>query len=331
MVHYSMLDDRVLIWTIARAAAAMTESTANGRELSRLIDRHRAAIEQRREDRDANDRLFSLLIAPIASTLRSAAVVVLIPDGGLQRLPFATLRDPSSRHYLIEDHVLLTSPSATFFVDAQIATRDRALLPIDSALLVGNPAASGERSLPGAEAEVTTAAKLYARHEVLTGRDATKARFLDRAPAYDVVHFGGHAFANPEFPLLSRLVFADGVDGEESLFAQEISHVRFPRTRVVVLAACSTAAGSVSRGEGVLGVARPFLSGGVPVVIASQWDVDDRATEQLTLSFHRALASSRDPIQALHAAQLAMLRSGDASWALPQSWGAFVAVGTAVQ
>ena len=133
------------------------------------------------------------------------------------------------------------------------------------------------------------------------------------APAFDVVHFGGHAFANPEFPLLSRLVFADEPNGEQSLFAHEIARVRFPRTRVVVLAACSTAAGAVSRGEGVVSVARPFLGGGVPLVIASQWDVDDRATEQLTLAFHRELAKSGDPIHALQAAQLAMLRSGDAS------------------
>ena len=78
----------------------------------------------------------------------------------------------------------------------------------------------------------------------------------------------------------------------------------------------------------MVSVARPFLAGGVPLVIASQWDVDDRATEQLTLAFHRALARSRDPIRALQAAQLSLLRSGDAQFARPESWGAFVAVGT---
>jgi CHAT domain-containing protein len=143
------------------------------------------------------------------------------------------------------------------------------------------------------------------------------------------VHFGGHAFANPEFPLLSRLVFADEGSGEQSLFAHEIARLRFPKTRVVILAACSTAAGAVSRGEGVVSVARPFLGSGVPLVIASQWDVDDRATEALTMAFHRALANSHDPVRALQAAQLELLRSGDAIKALPASWGAFVAVGTA--
>jgi CHAT domain-containing protein len=115
------------------------------------------------------------------------------------------------------------------------------------------------------------------------------------------------------------------------LFAHEIAQVRFPKTRVVVLAACSTAAGTLSRGEGVVSVARPFLAGGVPLVVASQWDVDDRATEQLTMAFHRELAKSRDPIHSLQSAQLSMLRSGDPVQMLPESWGAFIAVGTTAQ
>ena len=80
-----------------------------------------------------------------------------------------------------------------------------------------------------------------------------------------------------------------------------------------------------------MSVARPFLGGGVPLVIASQWDVGDRATQQLTLAFHRELAKSGDPIHALQAAQLSLLHSGDAVQALPESWGAFVAVGTTAQ
>jgi CHAT domain-containing protein len=164
---------------------------------------------------------------------------------------------------------------------------------------------------------------------VLTGQLATKERFVQAAPGADVVHFGGHALANPDYPSLSRLVFADKAGVEQSLFAHEISRMKFQRTRVVVLAACSTAAGAVSRGEGVVSVARPFLGGGVPLVIASQWDVDDRATQQLTVVFHRELAATRNPIQALRAAQLALLRSGDAALASPLDWGAFVAIGTA--
>jgi CHAT domain-containing protein len=331
MLHYSTLRDRILMWTISSSGTRMVERSIDERELSRLIEYHRAAIRDHREDRGVNDRLYNLLIEPVTSALSGAPVIVLVPDAQLQQLAFATLRHPSTRRYLIEDHALLVSPSASFFVDARRAAVSRSSSPLASALLIGNPSSGGARALPGAEAEVASVSKLYRRHEVLVGPLATKQRFVDLAPAFDVLHFGGHAFANPEFPLLSRLVFADEAEGEQSLYAHEIARLRFPRTRVVVLAACSTAAGAVSRGEGVVSVARPFLGGGVPLVIASQWDVDDGATEQLTLVFHRELAKSGDPVRALRTAQLTLLRSGDAKQTLPDSWGAFVAVGTMTQ
>ncbi len=326
LVQYATLADRVLVWTITRGQAAIAQHRIAERDLARLIERHRTAIQEGRDDVVVNDRLFELLLDPVVKAASADSVVVLVPDGQLQQLPFATLRNPATRRYFIEERSLMMTPSASFFLDAQRAPRPAN--SFTSALLVGNPAASGARGLPGAEAEVGAAARLYARHEVLTGSRATKARFLDAAPAFAVVHFGGHALVNPEFPLLSRLVFADEGGVEQSLFAHELSRLRFPNTRVVVLAACSTAAGTVSRGEGVVSITRPFLGAGVPTVIASQWDVDDRATEQLTMAFHHELVRSGNPVAAQRTAQLHMLRSGDAAQALPRSWGAFVAVGT---
>jgi CHAT domain-containing protein len=329
LILYSALADRLFIWVVSRSNTTFIEQPISDRELARLVDAHRAAIAGGRENREANDRLYSLLVKPVVATAGPQALLVLVPDGPLHQLAFATLRNPSNSKYLVEDYVLLVSPSASFFAMAQRASAQTGVE--SSALLIGNPAANGVSALPGAEREASAAAELYSSRELLLGSSATKERFLQSAPSAGVIHFGGHALVNPEFPLLSRLIFADEDHQQQSLYAHEIARLNLRHTRVVILAACSTAAGAVSRGEGVVSVARPFLASGVPTVIASQWDVDDSATEHLTLNFHRALATARDPIQALHAAQLAMLRSGNASWALPQSWGSFVAIGTAVQ
>ena len=219
----------------------------------------------------------------------------------------------------------MVTPSASFFVTG----RDRPPRSrLTSALLIGNPNAASA-GLPGAEAEVREAAEVYSRPVVLTGGAASKERFVKAAPESDVVHFGGHAYVNPEYPLLSRLAFTAGGSAEsESLFAHEISRLQFTRTQLVVLAACSTAVGSISRGEGVVSVARPFLLAGVPTVVASQWDVDDRATQQLFREFHWRLVQTQDPVGALRAAQLTLLKSENAFLASPASWGAFVALGT---
>ncbi|MGH9204134.1 MAG: CHAT domain-containing protein, partial [Vicinamibacterales bacterium] len=287
----------------------------------------RSALLEGRETSTPNDRLYQVLIDPIVDALPAHATVVLVPDGHLQQLPFSTLRDPQTRRYLVEDHTFVTTPSATFFTAGLVRLTDLDKKSFRSALLIGNPATSAA-TLPGAEAEVTAAAAFYPRHEVLTGRGATKAHFVANAPAYDVVHFGGHAFANAEYPLLSRLAFAGAAGEDEPLFAHEISAIRFPKTRVVVLAACSTGTGAVARGEGVVSVARPFLGAGVPLVVASQWDVEDRATERLFLEFHRVLSELQNPVAALRVAQLKLLRDENSVLASPASWGAFVALGT---
>jgi CHAT domain-containing protein len=336
VVYYVTLSDRLLIWTVTHEGSRLIESPIARQDLARLVSRYRAdLVEDRQTVSTDRDKLDDALIHPVSAAFGAETTVVFVPDGDLQRLSFATLRDPRTGRYLIEDHPVLTSPSASFFVAGLSRLRRSGPRRIDSALLVGNPASGAAGielpPLPGAQVEATAAAAFYPRHEVVVGSAATKSRFLQSAPNFDVVHFGGHAFVNVEYPLLSRLSLSpDSHDGApQSLFAHEISRLRFDRTRLVVLAACSTAVGVVSRGEGVVSVARPFLAAGVPVVIASQWDVDDRATEQLFLAFHRSLVASQDPVIALRNAQLSLLRSERPQLAAPRSWGAFVALGVA--
>jgi CHAT domain-containing protein/tetratricopeptide (TPR) repeat protein len=335
LLYYVTLSDRLLTWSVTSHGHQLFETRVPRDQLKRLAARFRASVTEPRETASsAGDQLYDLLIRPALSTLTAGATVVLVTDGDLQQVPFAALKDAAGARYLIEDHPLLQSPSAGFFVAGLAHGHALARQPLESALLVGNPTPDAEpaalKPLPGAESEVRATAALYPRHLVLTGRSATKDRFVDAAPGFDVVHFGGHALVNAEYPLMSRLLFA--AEGEpahqQSLFAYEISRLRLPQTRLVILAACSTAAGTVSRGEGVVSVARPFLAAGVPLVIASQWDVDDLATEQLFLAFHRALAESHDAISALRTAQLSLLHSSNHSFAEPRNWSAFVALGT---
>jgi CHAT domain-containing protein len=339
LLYYVTLPHQLLIWTITKAGHQLTEQAVRREDLSRQISRYRSeVIDGGAAGASVAATLYDELIRPVVRRLPLNATLVIIADGELQRLPFATLRNPTTARYLIEERTLMWSPSATFFARALPRLRELANHRIDSALLIGNPISSEDPSLalpplPGAEAEAIASAAFYQRHDVLTGYAATKQKFVESAAGYELVHFGGHAVANSDYPLLSWLSFSsEGDTGRSaSLFAYEISRIRFSRTRLVVLAACSTAAGAVSRGEGVMSVGRPFLAAGVPLVIASQWDVDDQATARIFREFHRLLAESQDEVLALRAAQLALLRSRDAQLTAPRSWGAFLALGTTLR
>jgi CHAT domain-containing protein len=326
LVYFVALPNRLHMWALSAADERMATSEITFDELGTLVEQHRAALTDGHES-TFGQRLHDVVVAPIEASLGERRTIVVVPDGPLHQLPLATLRNARTGRFLIEDHQILVAPSATFL--AKVTRPSLRSTSPPTALLIGNPATTGSR-LPGAAAEVAAVEGLYPGAEVWLGRTATKQRFLQHAANFEVVHFGGHGYANPEYPLLSRLAFASD-DGDESLFAHEIAKMRFTRTSLIVLAACSTAGGAVSRGEGPVSVARPFLAAGVPQVIASQWDVEDRSTSQLFVEFHRALAKSHDAVEALRSAQLAMLRSGDPRLATATTWGAFVALGTLVQ
>src|SRR5207249_10338458 len=172
-------------------------------------------------------------------------------------------------------------------------------------------------------------AHLYPRSNVLTGRVANGVALLDGARASEIVHYAGHAVASADTPSTARLLFApDPHTGDSgALYLHQLGVRGLPRSRAVVLAACRTAAGTVSRVEGALSLGRPFLAAGVPSVVASLWDIDDSVSRRFFIAFHRALLIEGDPVLALRTAQIALLKGDDASLSHPASWSAFICVG----
>jgi CHAT domain-containing protein len=108
----------------------------------------------------------------------------------------------------------------------------------------------------------------------------------------------------------------------------DIARLSFDHTRLVVLAACSTADGRILRGTGTVSLAAAFLDAGVPNVIASLWPIEDRETSALFRIFHDAFAKGSTPAVALRQAQIAMLTHADPRYRHPRGWAAFQSIGS---
>jgi CHAT domain-containing protein/tetratricopeptide (TPR) repeat protein len=336
LVYYAPLEDRLFLWTLTQKGSHFIERPLPAAELLRLVAANRAAIEGRAPQeivRRTAARLHDELVRPLLPFIASQRALVLIPGGILESVAFASLWNRQSGHYLVEDYLLGVAASGTTFVRTSISAANR-LSASPDALIVGNPQIDrrlwvGVPNLPGAEAEAVEIAALYPRSELLSGAAATKAAFLQRARNSQVVHFAGHAAASADAPSAARLLFApDPATGDSGvLYLHELGHSGLPRTRVVVLGACRTAAGAVSRVEGALSLGRPFLAAGVPDVVASLWDIDDTVSRRFFVSFHRALLVEGDPLLALRRAQIALLHGDDPSLAHPASWAPFICMG----
>jgi CHAT domain-containing protein len=142
---------------------------------------------------------------------------------------------------------------------------------------------------------------------------------------YRVVHFATHALLNSKHPELSGLVLSlvneRGRPQSGFLGLEDIYNMNLP-AELVVLSACETALGKDIEGEGMVGLTRGFMYAGASRVMASLWNIDDRATADQMKYFYRALVGQgMRPAAALRVAQLRMRK--DPRWSSPYFWAAF--------
>lgn len=333
LLFYEVLPERLIAWTITHDRTTFAASIIRRDELTQAVGDLVLAIRERRQndvDRQA-ERLFGAIIEPFTRGVAASTRLIIVPHGILHSVPFAALRDPHTKRYLIEDHALVVAPSATVFARAAARLRSTRPLQTASVFVIANPLASdvdGTRPLPSAEREGRDIQALFPQTRLMSGAAATKDAFLSFAGNFDIVHFAGHAIANDTYPPLSRLLLARDAAGRPgTLFGDELQSAPLDRPALVVLAACSTAVGAIKEQEGAINLARPFLARGVPVVIASLWDVDDAASEALFQRFYVAVRAGASPSAALRDAQLALLHHTDGTLRETAAWAGFVHFG----
>ena len=147
------------------------------------------------------------------------------------------------------------------------------------------------------------------------------------AAGYDPMLLAGLALAgaNPR----------EGGHGDDGILtAAEASCLDLDGVDLVVLSACQTALGKAESGEGVIGLVQGFQMAGAKRVIASLWRVDDEATRLLMAGVYERILRAENPLspaEALREAALALRdakdASGQARFAAPRYWAAFVATG----
>ncbi|MDD5707878.1 MAG: CHAT domain-containing protein, partial [Kiritimatiellae bacterium] len=136
------------------------------------------------------------------------------------------------------------------------------------------------------------------------------------------VHLAAHVETTPRQPWRTAAVLGEGEQG--LLRAADIPAAPVA-AELVVLAGCRTAGNEVLGGEGLLGLGTGFLAAGVPVVLATLWDVDDHVTARIIADFYTALAAGHTAAGALAVAQRA--RRADSLTSAPWYWAGFVVLG----
>jgi CHAT domain-containing protein len=270
---------------------------------------HVSNLVNHRDSRTADD-LSDLLLRGWIDRITPGSTIVIVPPPDLKSVPYPMLTT-AARQPLITRNAVVTEPSLRGWVAAirADAARTHAVVPFFAAA----PRPGGERPpLPLAEEEVRLVSRVYPN--AVVDAAATRARFLERAPSFAIIHFAGHAVVNPQQPLLSALVFQPGEP--QLLYVHELDGRSFRNARLVVLSGCETGVAP----QPTMSIAHALLDQSVPSVVYTSWPVPDEAAKEFAIAFHRAIAAGASRAAALRDADLSLLRNHSDH---PEWWAAF--------
>ena len=307
--------------------------------------------------------LSRMLLGPAALELKNKRLLI-VSDGVLQLLPFAGLPDPAApdARPLIANHEIVMAPSASVIAllretgNRTPATKTLAVLA-DPVFSPDDPRVSNSNSRRNPPAEQTATVRSatemnlsklrrlrFTRQEAdeimrivadelkLQATDFAANRALATSSElgqYRILHFATHGLINNQHPELSGIVLslvdekAQPQNGFLRLY--DLYNLKLSAD-LVVLSACQTAVGKEIRGEGLVGLTRGFMYAGAPRVVASLWQIDDRASAEFMKRFYEGMLREKlSPSAALRAAQTSMLN--DRRWNAPYYWAAFTLQG----
>ncbi len=191
-------------------------------------------------------------------------------------------------------------------------------------LAFGNPDLGNPKfDLAYAQDEAIAITKGRPNSRALLRKDANETAFRQYGGEFRYLHFATHGEFNADAPLKSALLLSRDAQSDGMLTVDKLYSLRLDAD-LVTLSACETGLGKIANGDDVVGLTRGFLYAGASTIVASLWQVDDKATSYLMTRFYDNLGQT-DKREALRQAQLDTRKK----YAHPYYWAAFQLTGDA--
>ena len=249
--------------------------------------------------------------------------LLIVPNGALGLTPWAAV---------IESMRIRTVPSLTSY--QLILSVPEGYHKKTGVLLVGNPCLRELKKplddLPCAQEEVEMIASFF-NTRPLTRREATKAEVMKRMSSVGLIHIAAYGDARTgEIALSPNPGWASKFPQRKD-YILKMSDVQAAnlRARLVVLSCPHSGRGRIWKGEGVVGIARAFLSAGARSVLVALWAIDDEATMVFMKSFYQLLREGNTASAAVHQSMKSLRESEEFSEM--KYWAPFQLIGDDVK
>ncbi|HWE84690.1 MAG TPA: CHAT domain-containing protein [Terracidiphilus sp.] len=348
LIEYAVLDGEIAAFVVTRNSAKELRWPANTARLPAMLRRlsdqlSSAPVEESNLDAEL-DSASQVLLAPVLGALAPQIdKLIIVPTQSLALVPFHALplprqvssgahgaekktvapgsaADPASRPLVIDRYAVAYLPSAStlqfLHFGPSSASTDLFLGAI------GNVSSENRPALPGTLAETAAIQRLYPAAVRVTGAEFTHDAAVKALLEHQEVHFATHGRFEQQSPFFSALITAPAEGQPTKLALYELTNMEV-RARLVILSACETDRGPITRGDEGVGLTRTFLQAGAESVVSSLWKVSDESTALLMESLHAHLRLGELAPDALRHAELEVRQK----FPQPFYWAAFVATG----
>lgn len=226
------------------------------------------------------NRVAEYIARPVEPLVADGPVVV-AAAGSAAIVPWALLPGLSGR-------AISVSPSVTAAVAGMSRPNEEFRHGV---LAVAGP------EVPHGTEEAQAVAEVYdsfdSTNRLLTGAEATGRAVLDAIPAGGLLHIAAHGHHEPENPLFSGVLLADGL-----LYGYDVApNPSLPSQ--VVLSSCDVGRTDDRPGGEPLGLVAALLRSGVGTVVAGTSRISDRVAAAVMTAYHERLFKGEAPAIAL--------------------------------
>ena len=330
ILSYFTLPDRLLIFVLGENGLATPPVVVNAlqNDLSRLALELQAMIRLRGDYQSIDDmqkhldmaieafnpplylrKFHEILLEPVVSHLQDKRLIIIVPHGVLNGLPFHAFSDANGRA-LVEDSAVVYAPGLSVLGWCRQHNRGE----------LNTCFAAGVCKLAGGPTNAKQEALRVAQTFGVTPGVATRSQVLQNAGNCDVIHLSCHSDMAPVFTAFSGLGLEDGTLRQHEIVGMQC------HSTLVTLSACETARADTltQPGDDFAGLVGAFFRAGCPSVVASLWPVADAVAVTLAEKFYNALKIDRLNIaEALRQAQLAVKAQTEEGYDDPYFWAPF--------
>jgi CHAT domain-containing protein len=289
--------------------------------------------------------------------------LIIVPDGGLDLLPFAALPENGCHagdSPITATHRIMLAPSLSILLmphqsrdpkswRGEVALFADPVFDRNDARLVRTPQYSAvsrrlrsDTNTPGLalprlfgtrdEAKAIAALAGAAHSALYLDFNASLQTLLNQTSGqYRILHLATHGIFDENTPDLSAIILSlvnkEGQPVPGYLRPHDVESLNV-QSDLVVLSSCDSAAGLNLRGEGSMGLTHAFMSAGATRVLSTLWTIDDETSKRLMVDFYTGLLrDGLEPAEALRRSQMKLMRSPATS--APYYWASFVITTTA--